>query len=67
MLSRQRMDFLLLFPDRSRVVIEIDGRQHYAAEERADPGRYAEMVREDRALRLRGYEVYRFGGEPDQV
>lgn len=61
-LSRQRMDFLLLFPDRSRVVIEIDGRQHYAAGEKADPGRYAEMVREDRALRLRGYEVYRFGG-----
>jgi hypothetical protein len=61
-LSRQRMDFLMLFPDRSRVVIEIDGPQHYADQEKADPGRYAEMVREDRALRLRGYEVYRFGG-----
>ncbi|MGY0498265.1 hypothetical protein ACWZHB_07185 [Nocardia sp. FBN12] len=24
------MDFLLLFSDRQRVVIELDGRQHYA-------------------------------------
>ena len=27
----------------------------------ASPDRYAEMVREDRTLRLTGYEVYRFG------
>ncbi|AXB45257.1 hypothetical protein [Amycolatopsis albispora] len=44
-------------------MIECDGRQHYADEAgRADSGRYAEMVAEDRELRLRGYEVYRFGG-----
>ncbi|BCJ61541.1 hypothetical protein [Micromonospora endophytica] len=70
-LARQRMDFLLLFPGRVRVVIECDGVQHYAddpdptkPDERppANPRRYAEMVTEDRALRLRGYEVYRFGG-----
>jgi hypothetical protein len=63
-LARQRMDYLMLFPDQSRVVIEVDGRQHYssgAKDQFSDPGRYAEMVREDRALRLRGYEVYRFG------
>jgi very-short-patch-repair endonuclease len=45
-------------------VIEVDGRQHYASGEQLEtpnPKRYAEMVREDRALRLRGYEVYRFG------
>ena len=30
--------------------------------ERADPGLYAEMVAADRNLRLRGYEVFRFGG-----
>jgi very-short-patch-repair endonuclease len=62
-LSRQRMDFLILFADRSRAVIEVDGRQHYASGanlEKPDPDRYTEMVREDRALRLRGYEVYRF-------
>jgi hypothetical protein len=62
-LPRQRMDFLLLLPQRIRIVIECDGRQHYEDETgRADPQRYAEMVAEDRELRLRGYEVYRFGG-----
>lgn len=64
-LARQRMDYLMLLPDGSRVVIEIDGRQHYSSGDKnrfSDPGRYADMVREDRALRLRGYEVYRFGG-----
>jgi very-short-patch-repair endonuclease len=61
--SRQRMDFLLLLPHRIRIVIECDGRQHYADDSgRADTHRYAEMVAEDRDLRLRGYEVYRFGG-----
>ncbi|MGJ3557997.1 hypothetical protein ACR6C2_00075 [Streptomyces sp. INA 01156] len=28
-LPRQRMDFLLLAPDRSRIVLEVDGVQHY--------------------------------------
>lgn len=60
-LGRQRMDFLMLFADRSRAVIEVDGSQHYASGGKPDPGRYAEMVREDRALRLGGYEIYRFG------
>ncbi len=62
-LPRQRMDFLLLLPHRARVVIECDGKQHYADQDgNADPGRYAAMVREDRELRLKGYELYRFGG-----
>jgi very-short-patch-repair endonuclease len=62
-LDRQRMDFFLLFSDRQRVVIEVDGRQHYADEQgRADTALYAKMVAEDRRLRLSGYEVYRFGG-----
>ncbi len=61
-LSRQRMDFLLLFTDRRRVVIEVDGKQHYAEGDVASPRLYAEMVSEDRRLRLAGYEVYRFGG-----
>ena len=68
-LTRQRMDFLLLLPNRIRVVIECDGAQHYADDEvldnqrrYANPSRYAEMVAGDRVLRLRGYEVYRFGG-----
>ncbi|MFF1873006.1 hypothetical protein [Kitasatospora herbaricolor] len=63
-LPRQRMDFLLLLPNRVRIVIELDGRQHYSDPETkiVDPGRYAAMLAEDRRLRLRGYEVYRFGG-----
>jgi hypothetical protein len=68
-LSRQRMDFLMLLPHRARVVIECDGVQHYAEDQvlpdkrrYANPRRYAEMVAEDRELRMAGYEVYRFGG-----
>jgi very-short-patch-repair endonuclease len=59
------MDFLLLLPNRARVVIECDGIQHYANDNgrAASPRRYAEMVAEDRELRLRGYAVYRFGGQ----
>lgn len=60
--ERQRMDFLLLMPGRRCVVLEIDGKHHYAEGNRADPHAYARMVREDRRLRLAGYEVYRFGG-----
>lgn len=61
-LPRQRMDLLLLLPGRRRVVIEVDGVQHYSEQGELSPQRYAEMVQEDRALRLAGYEVYRFGG-----
>jgi very-short-patch-repair endonuclease len=61
-LVRQRMDFLFLLSDRIRIVIEIDGKQHYAEEDRASPKLYSEMIAEDRRLKLSGYEVYRFGG-----
>lgn len=63
-LTRQRMDFLLLLPNRRRVVLELDGKQHYSNVDNGQvkPGLYAEMVAEDRNLRLAGYEVYRFGG-----
>ncbi|BCL40299.1 DUF559 domain-containing protein [Nostoc sp. MS1] len=54
--------FLLLFSNSKRVVIEVDGRQHYAEGDTASPRKYAEMVAEDRRLRLLGYEVYRFSG-----
>lgn len=60
-LNRQRMDFLLLLPGDNRIVIEVDGQHHYASGNVADPQRYGEMVKEDRELRLLGYEVYRFG------
>jgi very-short-patch-repair endonuclease len=61
-LSRERMDFLLLLPYRKNIVIEIDGKQHYSENGKASPKLYAEMVAEDRRLRLAGYELYRFGG-----
>jgi hypothetical protein len=62
-LTRQRMDFLLLLDRHRRVVLEVDGIQHYADDEgSANTARYAEMVAADRELRLAGYEVYRFGG-----
>lgn len=60
-LPRFRMDFLILFSPRERVVLEVDGKHHYADDERASPTKYGEMARADRALRLSGYEVYRFG------
>ena len=61
-LLRFRMDFLLLLPQGVRVVIEVDGKHHYAnADGTADVQLYAHMVRADRELKLSGYEVYRFG------
>lgn len=74
----QRMDFLILFSERERVVVEIDGKQHYSDKsviEVLDNGetknkvyciansrKYAEMVEDDRKLKLYGYNVFRFGG-----
>lgn len=61
-LLRFRMDFLLLLPQGVRVVIEVDGKHHYAdTAGSADVLRYARMVRADRELKLAGYEVFRFG------
>lgn len=61
-LLRFRMDFLLLLPQGVRVVIEVDGKHHYAdTGGSADVQRYAQMVRADRELKLAGYEVFRFG------
>lgn len=61
-LERQRMDFLMLLSNRDRVVIEIDGKHHYAEDERASPKLYSNMVAEDRRMKLAGYDLYRFGG-----
>ncbi|MBD5133068.1 MAG: hypothetical protein HDT38_01135 [Clostridiales bacterium] len=59
----QRMDFLLLLPGNIRIVIEIDGSLHYSdSNGNPSPQKYADMVRDDRMLKLYGYEVYRFGG-----
>lgn len=74
----QRMDFLMLFSGKERVVIEIDGMQHSSNEQEmevlsndevqkvkkniASSKKYAEMVEDDRKLKLYGYNVFRFGG-----
>ncbi|MFE2541004.1 AbiJ-related protein [Actinacidiphila glaucinigra] len=62
-LLRSRMDFLLLLPHGQRIVLEVDGSQHYTCDNgrRPDTAKYAEMVAADRDLKLRGYEVFRFG------
>lgn len=60
-LKRQRMDFLLLLPNRQRILVEVDGKHHFADGETASLQRYADMVSADRQLRLAGYEIYRFG------
>ncbi|MFM9494971.1 hypothetical protein ACKI1Q_15305 [Streptomyces galilaeus] len=58
-----RMDFLLLLPYGQRVVLEVDGVQHYTRDNGRTPdtAKYADMVAADRDLKLRGYEVFRFG------
>ncbi|MFF4755241.1 AbiJ-related protein [Streptomyces sp. NPDC002514] len=62
-LLRSRMDFLLLLPHGQRVVLEVDGSQHYTRDDGQVPDsyKYAELVAGDRELKLRGYEVFRFG------
>ncbi|HEV7485844.1 MAG TPA: hypothetical protein VGQ65_09185 [Thermoanaerobaculia bacterium] len=63
-LLRFRMDFLLLLPNGVRVVLEVDGKHHYARNDgQADPTRYAAMVAADRELTLAGYHVFRFGAD----
>ncbi|WP_426749929.1 hypothetical protein [Myxococcus sp. Y35] len=59
--NNQRMDFLILLSHSKRIVIEIDGMQHYSFKNgQANPCAYTNTLQGDRELRLRGYEVYRF-------
>ena len=56
--------FLTTASARVRIVIEVDGKAHYANDAgRADATRYSAMVRADRGLKLAGYEVFHFGAE----
>jgi len=55
------MDFLLLLPGSRRIVLEVDGKQHFSENDHPSLKVYAEMVSADRELRLAGYEIYRFG------
>ena len=47
--------------DAVRVVIDVDGSQHFAEDGKPSLCRYSNMVAADRDLRLAGYEIYRFG------
>lgn len=60
--EHQKMDFLMIFSHKDRIVIEIDGKQHYAEGATASPKLYSEMVHAHREMSLLGYDVYRFGG-----
>lgn len=69
-LLQLRMDFLLLVRGGGRIVLEVDGRSHYAVERQgrpagqqwiADPPTYARTMAGSRKLTLAGYEVHRFG------
>ena len=60
--EHQKMDFLIIFSHRDRVVIEIDGKQHYSNGDKASPKLYSEMMKAHREMSLYGYDVYRFGG-----
>lgn len=60
--EHQKMDFLMIFSHKERVVVEIDGKQHYADGNTASPKLYADMMRAHREMSLFGYDVYRFGG-----
>ena len=69
--EHQKMDFMMIISPTQRVVIEVDGSQHYAEDavapgtqykHYASPLRYAEMMKAHRQMSLAGYDVYRFGG-----
>ncbi|MEV5480012.1 MULTISPECIES: hypothetical protein [Streptomyces] len=58
-----RMDFLMLLPGSKRVVLEVDGSQHYTRNGGTEPdtAKYAATMAGDRDLKFQGYEVFRFG------
>jgi len=56
-----RMDFLMLLPGGYRIVLEVDGKHHYATGYLADSSVYATTMRGDRDLKLARYDVFRFG------
>lgn len=69
--EHQKMDFIMIITPSQRVVIEIDGKQHYSEDEMvpgtnhkhySSPKRYSEMMKAHREMSLSGYDVFRFGG-----
>ena len=60
-LTFQRMDFLMLV-NGNRIIIEIDGVQHYATDDKPDKKKYANQVKYDRDMKFLNYDIYRIGG-----
>lgn len=60
-LAFQRMDFLILYRNK-RIVIEIDGKEHYSENGQPSPEKYAAQVAYDRKMKFLGYDIFRIGG-----
>ncbi len=45
----------MIFSHRNRVVIEIDGKQHYSDGDKSSPKLYSKMVKAHREMSLYGY------------
>lgn len=64
----QRMDFGLILPHNRKILIELDGKQHYSKQDIngnwvVDPEIYALERKLDRDMKFQGYEVIRVGNE----
>ncbi len=55
-----RMDFLMLLLGGHRIVLEVDGKHHYADGALAEPSVYVATMRGDRDLKLARCDVFRF-------
>lgn len=65
--ERQCVDFLLILPGGQKVIIEIDGIQHFSQKSKDDEKKwipseqkYAADRMFDRKMTLKGYKVFRF-------
>ncbi len=64
---RYTMDFMVIPNKNTKIVIEIDGIEHYSYKNPdninvASTRLYAEQMKSDRKLKLKGYTIFRFGG-----
>ena len=60
-LTFQRMDFLILY-NNYRIIIEIDGVEHYSSDGKPDSKKYSDQVAYDRKMKFLGYHIFRLGG-----
>ena len=55
------MDFLILY-NNNRIIIEIDGIEHYSSDGKPDSKKYSDQVAYDRKMKFLGYHIFRLGG-----